>query len=169
MRVGGQNFPEIFSKTSSRSNISINSFNPYEEFFKYLERKYAGRVKAILGYSNKNGRKAYAASDIFIMPSKSEPCGISQMIASRYGAVPIVRETGGLKDSIRDFGCEGGGNGYTFASYNTHDFIYSINRALKDYQEAATWQEKIKTCMNKDFSWNVSAKEYAKLYEGLIK
>ena len=74
-----------------------------------------------LGYSNKIARKAYAGSDIFLMPSKSEPCGISQMIASRYGAIPVVRETGGLKDSIKDFGCPEGGNGYTFARYNADD------------------------------------------------
>ena len=80
----------------------------YENFFKYLEQKYQGKVKAAIGYSNTLARKAYAASDIFIMPSKTEPCGLSQMVASRYGAVPIVRETGGLKDTIRDFGCEGG-------------------------------------------------------------
>lgn len=164
-----ESFDGFLSTNNAQLIVVGNGAPEYEEFFKYLERKYAGRVKAALGYSNKNGRKAYAASDIFIMPSKSEPCGISQMVASRYGAVPIVRETGGLKDSIRDFGCEGGGNGYTFASYNAHDFIYSINRALKDYKDTATWQEKIKTCMNKDFSWNVSAKEYAKLYEDLIK
>lgn len=140
----------------------------YEEYFKYLERRFNGRVKAFLGYSNKMARKAYSASDIFVMPSKSEPCGISQMIASRYGAIPIVRETGGLKDSIRDFGCAGGGNGYTFANYNTNDFVYSINRALKDYQDKISWQEKIKTCMNIDFSWNVSAKEYIKLYNEIL-
>ena len=146
-----------------------NGTYEYEQYFKYLQEKFAGRVKTALGYSNKEARKAYAASDIFVMPSKAEPCGISQMIASRYGAIPIVRETGGLKDSIKDFGCEGGGNGYTFANYNTNDFIYSINRALKDFEDKTSWAEKIKICMNKDFSWNVSAKEYANLYADLLK
>ena len=90
------------------------------------------------------------------------------MVASRYGSVPIVRETGGLRDSIKDFGCEGGGNGYTFANYSTNDLVYSINRALNDYKDKNLWKEKFKTCMNTDFSWNVSAKEYAKLYNEIL-
>ena len=139
----------------------------YEDFFKYLEGKYSGRVKVLLGYSNTLGRKAYSASDIFLMPSKSEPCGISQMVASRYGAVPIVRETGGLKDSIKDFGCEGGGNGYTFWGYNTNDFIYSVNRAINDFRDKKTWQQKVKICMNQDFSWSNSAKSYVEIYKTL--
>ena len=140
----------------------------YENFFKYLEQKYQGKVKAAIGYSNTLARKAYAASDIFIMPSKTEPCGLSQMVASRYGAVPIVRETGGLKDTIRDFGCEGGGNGYTFSNYNTNDLVYSINRALDDYTNNNKWADKIKTCMKHDFSWKGSAVSYIDLYRELV-
>jgi len=140
----------------------------YEDFFKYLENKYNGRVRALLGYSNTQGRKAYAASDIFLMPSKSEPCGISQMIASKYGSVPVVRETGGLKDSIKDFGCEGGGNGYTFWGYNSNDLVYSINRAIADFRDKKSWQQKVKTCMNHDFSWSQSVKEYVQIYKQLL-
>ncbi len=163
-------FEGLLNQHPSLQVIIVGSgTDEYEQYFKYLQNKFVGRVKVALGYSNKEARKAYAASDIFVMPSKSEPCGISQMIASRYGAIPIVRETGGLKDSIKDFGCEGGGNGYTFANYNTNDFIYSINRALKDFEDKTSWVEKIKICMNKDFSWNVSAKEYANLYADLLK
>ena len=145
-----------------------NGEQEYENFFKYLESKYPGKVKAALGYSNLVARKAYAGSDIFLMPSLSEPCGISQMIASRYGAIPIVRETGGLKCSIKDFGCQEQGNGYTFANYNADDLAYSINRALNDYQDKASWNEKVKICMNKDFSWNSSAKEYISLYNQIL-
>lgn len=140
----------------------------YENFFKYLEQKYQGKVKAAIGYSNTLARKAYAASDIFIMPSKTEPCGLAQMIASRYGAIPVVRETGGLKDTIRDFGCEGGGNGYTFSNYNTNDLVYSINRALDDYYNNNNWAEKIKICMKRDFSWKGSAVSYIDLYRELV-
>ena len=139
----------------------------YEDYFKYLEQKYPQRVKALLGYSNNNSRKVYSASDIFLMPSKSEPCGLSQMVASRYGAVPIVRETGGLKDSIKDFGCEGGGNGYTFWGYNSNDLVYSINRAINDYNDKKLWQERVKTCLNYDFSWKTSAKQYVEIYKQL--
>jgi starch synthase len=90
------------------------------------------------------------------------------MIACRYGSVPIVRETGGLKDSIKDFGCEGGGNGYTFNQYNVHDFEYSVWRALNDYKNREGWKEKIKLCMSKDFSWTKTSKSYLELYKSLI-
>lgn len=141
----------------------------YEDYFRYLQGKYPNKVKALLGYSNVWGRKAYGASDIFLMPSKSEPCGISQMIASRYGAIPIVRETGGLKDSMWDFGCSNGGNAYTFRNYNTGDLVYSITRALNDYSNKAEWQNKMKICMLRDFSWKVSANGYISIYNELSK
>lgn len=141
----------------------------YEDYFRYLQNKYPTKVKALLGYSNIMGRKAYGASDIFLMPSKSEPCGISQMIASRYGAIPIVRETGGLKDSMWDFGCAGGGNAYTFGGYNTNELVYSIKRALNDYNNKAEWLKKMQTCMSRDFSWKVSAEGYISLYNELVK
>ena len=158
----------ILSTRNVQLMVVGNGEKEYENFFKYLENKYKGKVKAALGYSNLIARKAYAGSDIFLMPSLSEPCGISQMVASRYGAIPVVRETGGLKCSIKDFGCEEQGNGYTFANYNADDLAYSINRALNDYEDKASWQEKIKICMNKDFSWNASAKEYINLYDNLL-
>lgn len=162
-------FERLLNQHSTLQLVVVgNGEAEYENYFKYLKGKYPDRVNAKICYSNTEARKVYASSDIFVMPSKSEPCGISQMVASRYGSVPIVRETGGLKDSIKDFGCPGGGNGYTFANYSTNDLMYSINRALKDYQDNNSWQEKIKTCMNTDFSWNVSAKEYAKLYNEIL-
>ncbi len=141
----------------------------YEDYFRYLQNKYPSKVKALLGYSNIMGRKAYGASDIFIMPSKSEPCGLSQMVASRYGAIPIVRETGGLRDSMWDFGCIGGGNAYTFSNYNINDLVYSINRALNDYSNKEEWKNKIIICMKRDFSWKVSANGYINMYNELIK
>lgn len=140
----------------------------YVDYFKSLESKYPTKVRALVDeYSNINARKAYAASDIFLMPSKIEPCGISQMIASRYGSVPIVREVGGLKDTIKDFGCVEGGNGYTFTNYNPNDLSYQLNRAIRDYQDKTGWREKMKTCMSVDFTWNKPAEEYIKLYRSL--
>lgn len=141
----------------------------YEDYLRYLESQYRGKVRALMGYSNILGRKAYGASDIFLMPSKSEPCGLSQMIASRYGAIPIVRETGGLKDSMWDFGCQDGGNAYTFSNYSTHDLVYSINRALNDYKDKTSWQAKMKICMSRDFSWKHSADGYINMYNNLMK
>ena len=102
------------------------------------------------------------------MPSKSEPCGLSQMIASRYGAIPVVRETGGLKDSIKDFANDHG-NGYTFAGMNPQDMLNTIKRALADYNDQEKWQKYVSVVMNKDFGWSTSAKQYVKMYEKLLK
>lgn len=141
----------------------------YVDYFKYLESKYPTKVRALVDkYSNENARKAYASSDIFLMPSKVEPCGISQMIASRYGSVPVVREVGGLKDSIKDFGCENGGNGYTFASYNPNDLKNQILRAIDDYHDTPNWKKKMYTVMTTDFTWEKSAHKYIDLYKSLI-
>lgn len=140
----------------------------YVDLFHQLEQKYPTKVRAFVDkYSNEIARKAYAASDIFVMPSKIEPCGLSQMISSRYGSVPIVREVGGLKDTIRDFGCEGGGNGYTFANYNPNDLQYQIERAIKDYSNRTQWREKMKICMSQDYTWSKPAVNYINLYKSI--
>jgi len=140
----------------------------YVDYFKYLESKYPTKVRTFCDkYSNEIARKAYAASDIFLMPSKIEPCGLSQMIASRYGSVPIVREVGGLRDSIKDFGCEEGGNGYTFTNYNPNDLSYQLDRAIKDYSNRIEWKEKMKICMSADFTWKKPAQEYIALYKSM--
>lgn len=139
----------------------------YEDFFKYLGSKYPDRVHISLGFSNEIGRKIYSAADIYLMPSRSEPCGLSQLVASRYGAIPIVHETGGLKDTIRDFGCEGGGNGYTFSAATAADLDYSIRRAVTDYRNAEIWQKRVKKIMKLDFSWKKTAKNYLELYKSI--
>ena len=105
----------------------------YESFFKAMQEKYPGRMCACFGFVPELSRKIYAGSDIFLMPSKSEPCGLSQMIALRYGSIPVVRETGGLKDSISDSG-DGVGNGFTFQTYNARDMLYAVSRALEGYR-----------------------------------
>ncbi|MBR3716079.1 MAG: glycosyltransferase, partial [Clostridia bacterium] len=107
-------------------------------------------------------------SDIFLMPSKSEPCGLSQMIASRYATVPIVRETGGLYDTIKPFNSETlEGNGVTFCTYNAHDMLDAINRTLAFYKDKSVWKKLVKNAAEKDFSWNASARLYLLLYAGL--
>jgi len=146
-----------------------NGEKRYESFFDHIESKYQGKFKA-LRYSNNLSKKLYAAADMVLMPSAFEPCGLCQMIASRYGTIPIVHETGGLKDSIRDFGCEGGGNGYTFRDYSTHDMLYSIRRVITDFDnDGKPWKDKIITCMNKDFSWKSAVNEYLALYRKIKK
>lgn len=140
----------------------------YEGFFKDLEYRYSNKLRAIIAFNQDLSRKIYASSDIFLMPSKSEPCGLSQMIASRYGAIPVVRETGGLKDSIKDF-LKANGNGYTFAGLDPKDMLATIKRALNDYNNPELWTEQIKTVMNKDFGWSTSAKQYVKMYQEILE
>ena len=146
-----------------------NGEHRYENFFEYVEGKYQGKFKAVR-YNPSLSKKLYAAADLVLYPCLFEPCGLSQMMASRYGAIPIVRETGGLKDSIRDFGCEGGGNGYTFQNYCVHDLIYSIRRGVADFQKGGVdWTDKMKICFKKDFSWKIPVREYVALYKKVKK
>lgn len=139
----------------------------FYDFFSYLNNKYPKSVHISLGFSLELGKKIYSGADIYLMPSLTEPCGLSQLVASRYGAIPIVRETGGLKDTIKDFGCIGGGNGYTFTNAFVGDLEYSIRRAVADYKDKDEWQKKIKKVMSLDFSWNKTAKEYIETYNEL--
>ena len=140
----------------------------YEDFFKNMQAKYPGRLCACFGFIPELSHKIYAASDVFLMPSKSEPCGLAQMIALRYGAIPVVRETGGLKDSVQDSG-DGKGNGFTFRSYDSGDMYGAVVRALKGYENREGWNILIQRAMACDFSWGRSAKEYIRLYRDLIK
>ena len=125
-------------------------------------------MRAIIAFNMDTARKIYAGSDIFLMPSKSEPCGLSQMIASRYGSIPVVRETGGLFDSIRDIGCEGGGNGFTFASNSKNDLLNRINAAVNLYHDKDSWANLVSRVMSVDFSWKKSAREYLDMYASIL-
>ena len=140
----------------------------YEEFFKQMAAKYPDKFALKLGFIPSLSRKIYAGTDLFLMPSKSEPCGLSQMIALRYGSIPIVRETGGLRDSIRDSG-DGEGNGFTFANYNAHEMLYTVRRALEGYAKPDGWKILVKRAMACDNSWGKSANEYIKLYKAVLK
>ena len=140
----------------------------YESFFKEMANKYPDKMGLKLGFIPSLSKKIYAGADMFLMPSKSEPCGLSQMISLRYGTIPIVRETGGLRDSIHDSG-DGEGNGFTFASYNAHDMLYTIKRAIEGYQNKDGWQILVKRAMECDNSWGKSANQYIKLYKDVLK
>lgn len=140
----------------------------YEQFFQEMQNRYPGRVSACFGFVPELSHKIYAGSDIYLMPSKSEPCGLSQIIALRYGSVPVVRETGGLKDTIRDSG-DGEGYGFTFKTYNSGDMLYAVQRALKGYENPEGWRLLVQRAMQCDFSWGRSANEYIKLYRELLK
>jgi starch synthase len=112
----------------------------------------------------------YAGTDMFLMPSQFEPCGLSQMIAMRYGSVPIVRETGGLRDTVLSYNeFNGEGNGFTFFNYNAHDMLHTIERAADYYRnQPDVWKTLQKRGMEGDYSWTHSAKEYIRLYETLF-
>ncbi len=140
----------------------------YENFFRELAERYPEKFSYCIGFVPELAQKIYAAADIFLMPSKSEPCGLAQMVACRYGTIPVVRETGGLKDSIRDAGDENG-FGYTFKSYNASDMLGAIDRALGAYANPEFFASLRRRCMEEDFSWGRSANEYIRLYKSLIK
>jgi len=139
----------------------------YEEFMREQAEKYPGKVGVYLGFDAALSHKVYAGSDVFLMPSRSEPCGLSQMIAMRYGTPPIVRLTGGLADSVSDFGSEGG-NGYTFLTYDADDMLAATHRVLDDYSDKMLWPQRVKAAMQADFSWGRSAVEYIGLYQRLL-
>ena len=144
----------------------------YEGFFAGLENAYKDKVRALITYDRDLSKRIYAASDIFLMPSKSEPCGLSQMIASRYGSIPVVRETGGLYDSIKPYWIENGemrGNGFTFANYSPYELEERTCAAIElwnNYELRAAFVNKI---MRIDFSWKNSAEKYLEMYAPLWK
>ena len=140
----------------------------YENFFKELQGRYPEKVGLRLGFVPDLAHKIYAGADIFLMPSKSEPCGLSQMVALRYGTIPVVRETGGLRDSIKDSG-DGEGNGFTFANYNAHEMLHTIRRAVEGFKNEDGWKILVQRALDSDFSWGRSANEYIRLYKELTR
>ena len=139
-----------------------------EEYFKSVQERYPDKVKVFLEFNKDLSKKIYAGSDIFLMPSKSEPCGLSQMISSAYGAVPVVREAGGLYDTIKPYNMYNGeGNGFTFSNYNAHEMKDAVARAISLYHDKKKWNKLQKAVMETDFSWNVSAKKYIELYRNV--
>jgi len=121
----------------------------------------------IPGFNEPLAHLLYAGSDIFLMPSLFEPCGLSQMIAMRYGSVPVVREVGGLMDTVTDADSEGGGNGFTFLTYDTRGMLWSLRRAIERFSNARAWSKIRSSGMNEDFSWRKSAVLYEKLYNDI--
>ena len=138
----------------------------YEAYFADLGRRYQGKVVSVITFNSDLSRKIYGGADLFLMPSKSEPCGLSQMISSRYGTIAIVRETGGLKDSITPYGA--GGNGFTFANYDAGDMLYVIREALGVYHMKEEWARLAHKAMLCDFTWSSSARRYVELYDSML-
>ncbi|MDD6035184.1 MAG: glycogen synthase GlgA [Lachnospiraceae bacterium] len=142
----------------------------YENLFRYYEWKFHGKVSANIYYNNERAHRIYAASDAFLMPSLFEPCGLSQLISLRYGTVPIVRETGGLKDTVVPYNeYESTGTGFSFANYNAHEML-SIVRYAKHiyYNKKREWNKLVDRGMAMDFSWKTSAGKYEDLYRNML-
>ena len=159
---------ELLATTDIQLVVLGSGDYQYEEFFRGLAQRYPDKVGLCLGFIPDLARKIYAGSDMFLMPSKSEPCGLSQMVALRYGSIPIVRETGGLRDSVTDSG-DNMGNGFVFSSYNAHDMLHAIKRAVEGYQDQKGWAILVKRAMESDNSWGKSANEYIKMYKEVLK
>ena len=140
-----------------------------ENYFKDLEWRYKGQMCANIMFDDTRAQRIYASSDIFLMPSLFEPCGLGQMFALRYGTVPVVRKTGGLADTIEHYNKEEGtGNGFVFEHYSADGLLWAVNQALDTYYEGGeTWNTVVRNAMNSNFSWDKSAEEYIGLYEFL--
>jgi starch synthase len=142
----------------------------YENMFRYYQSMYPDRVSANILYSDKLARQLYAAADAFLMPSRFEPCGLTQLISFRYGTAPIVRETGGLKDTVLPYNeVDNTGDGFSFANYNADEMLEIINYAKDIYfNNKRRWNQLIERGMKKDFSWHASKQKYEELYNELI-
>ncbi|QKS72105.1 glycogen synthase GlgA [Paenalkalicoccus suaedae] len=141
----------------------------FEHSFSYFAGKYPRKMATILRFSEAMARKLYASADFFLMPSKFEPCGLSQLISLQYKTVPIVRETGGLKDTVTPFNQDTGeGNGFSFANYNAHELLHTMHYALSIYHDSKQWKQLLKNVNKSQFSWKDSASSYADIYRSLI-
>ena len=142
----------------------------YENIFRDAAKRYPKKLSANIFYDNTLAHRIYAGSDLFLMPSLYEPCGLAQLFSMKYGTIPIVRETGGLKDTVQPYNeFTGEGNGFSFANYNAHDMLYTIKRALNFYYNKDIWHSLMRRAMQCDYSWKRSAMEYIALYKRLVE
>lgn len=159
--------PEILAEGVQLVVLGTGEAHYHKALSEYAKR-YPDQFSANLYYSEEMAHKLYGASDMTLLPSKYEPCGLTQLIALRYGSLPIVRETGGLADTVDSFWPETGtGNGFSFSKYNAHDMLFTIRRAMTFYRNPEVWEKIVKNAMKADNSWKNSAVEYLDLYEEL--
>lgn len=140
----------------------------YQSMFNYYDSNFSDKVSARITFNSSLAQQIYAASDMFLMPSLFEPCGIGQMLAMRYGSLPIVRETGGLKDTVIPYNkFTGEGNGFSFKNYNAHEMFFCLQNAIKVFKDKEKWIKLVENAMNTDNSWKKSAKEYIETYKDI--
>src|SRR5581483_3404082 len=143
---------------------------PYEEMFQRLQKQFPRKIAVKIAYDNTLAHKIEAGSDMFLMPSKYEPCGLNQIYSLKYGTVPIVRATGGLDDTIEPWNPRTGrGTGFKFSEYSGEALLLTIKEALKAFRDQNAWQTLMRNGMGKDFSWNASAREYVRVYEKALQ
>ncbi len=141
----------------------------YENYFREYESYFPDKLSANIYFDNDLAHKIYAASDLFLMPSLYEPCGLGQLIALRYGSIPVVRETGGLKDTVIPYNAfTGEGNGFGFKNYNAHELLFKIKDALALYEDQKSWNRFVRQAMRFDYSWEQSGGQYLTLYRSII-
>ena len=138
----------------------------YEETLREIEKRHLDKMRALIRFDRALSKRLYASADLFLMPSRSEPCGLAQMIACSYGTIPVVRAVGGLYDTIIPYGQEGA-NGFVFNNYNAHELLFRTKDALSLYRNPDEWGKLIAGAMKTDFTWDRSAKKYLSLYRGL--
>lgn len=162
-------FDEIMA-TGAQFLILGTGQREYEEFLKAKQHQYPDNLSVNIKYDAKLADQIYAGSDMFLMPSRFEPCGLSQLISFRYGTIPVVRETGGLNDTVVAYNEETGeGTGFSFSNYNAHDMLHTIERAVSFYYKKGIWNKLVNRVMNLDYSWHNSAQKYSDLYNELTE
>lgn len=164
-------FDEIMAKEDIVCVIIGDGEKEYVDYFNDLRNRYPNKIVLFAGYSNSLAHLAYAGSDLFLMPSKFEPCGLGQIIALKYGSLPLVRETGGLKDTVVPYNeFDQSGHGFSFTHYNAHDMQFVLHYAIQVfYNQPLAWELMIQRAMALDFSWQQSAKQYISLYKNLLR
>jgi starch synthase len=140
----------------------------YHRFFTALQQRFPRQVSVQLAYDNTLAHKIEAGADIFLMPSRFEPCGLNQIYSLKYGTVPVVRAIGGLDDTIEDYTGPEGGTGFKFEAYSAASLLEAVRRSVDVFQNSEQWQKLMRRGMSKDFSWGRSARQYIELYDSLI-
>ena len=143
---------------------------PYEDGLRALQERHPDRMRAMIEFDEPGSRLLYAGADVFLMPSLFEPCGLSQMMAMRYGTLPLVRETGGLRDTVQPYNrYDGSGTGFSFSNINAHELLFTAKEALNlYYNDQPAWGRMVRRGLTADFSWEKSAKEYLEVYQSII-
>ncbi len=142
----------------------------YADVFKKIAKKYSKKFAFITPYTEEEASKVYAGSDMLLMPSRFEPCGLSPLISLRYGSIPIVHETGGLAETITDFNPRTGkGNGFVFENYTREEFLAALVRALENFKYEKSWEHLVWRTMKQSFSWEIPAEKYIALFKRALK